>query len=72
MNLQNTSHSMRVLSAKEIAEVSGGIMGSLPSGAVAGAGQVANSSNVCDYHHMQDRVYCYNDALGPDAAYWVD
>jgi len=71
MNLQ-TNPSMHVLSAAEIAEVSGGIIGSLPSGAVAGAAQVANAGSVCDYHHMQDRVYCYNDALGPDAATWVD
>ena len=63
---------MRVLTADELDAVAGGFAGALPSGVAAGAGQVANGIGVCDYHHQSERVYCFNDVLGPDFSYWVE
>lgn len=72
MNTQKSNESMRNLTADELAFVSGGIIGAIPSGVVAGVHAVATSDGICDYNYHYQRTYCYSDATGPAGMFWLD
>ncbi|HLS69819.1 MAG TPA: hypothetical protein VK035_10790 [Kiloniellales bacterium] len=56
---------MRELQEKEVDAIGGGSFSMAPISMVNAAAS-AMSTGVCDYNHMNDSVYCYNDLVGPD------